>query len=228
MANENISVQDKALINEIIENYSNYIDDLKIDELLHSLNQNYWKIGQTENLSAAIRYIMQSLVDELGSKIVNDLTFTTGCGFPYNSIEFNDHVVITKHDFMIYEFMGAKFNNGLTFKGEHLPSLILTNAVVHGLVDLTEVTTLDELNLFFANNSTCTVKLSNKLKALHQDALKHPGPNVKIEYTGTKNDFTNLIKHHYETNQYSDLLKDIKDTNIYCSDGVWKVEYNGL
>lgn len=215
----------RKLVEHILDNYSEYIDNLQIQELIHLLEGKnddlYW------HLADAIREIVQLIVDDLGCDIVNKIE--TADRVFYRNVKFKDHVVIRKHVIADYEFYGASFLKGVTVKNYYLPKRALMSCDMSGIIDLTQVEVLgdDNLNYYIPRPEGCKVLLSNKLTALMGTSVFRFSPNVKVEYRGTILQLTKLVKDHYELwtiHQRTDFIRMTGQSKIKCDDGVWTID----
>ena len=103
---------------------------------------------------------------------------------------------ITKDQISELEFSTAVFTNGVTVYSPMLPRYAFSYLKVNGVVDLTRVQILDDLNLLYKINSSCTVKLSTALKTISPKSFKHTPTTTRVEYDGTIKEFSELISTH--------------------------------
>ena len=131
---------------------------------------------------------------------------------------------ITKDQISELEFSTAVFTNGVTVYSPMLPRYAFSYLKVNGVVDLTRVQILDDLNLLYKINSSCTVKLSTALKTISPKSFKHT-PTTRVEYSGTIKEFSELISTHWAMwppRLRSELKESLEYRKILCSDGVWE------
>ena len=219
-------------VNYVLETYSSYIDNLQIVELknLLSNNTNYDKYA----VRKIINIIMQLIVDECGSDIVNDLDLPSqGYWGYYKDVIFNDHVNIRKDNINDNEFTMAKFNDGVTVHSKKLPNGALSAVFMNGDVDLTNVIELKEFNLNYINerNYAGTVKLSKDLKKINCFSLDNKLLNSVIEYPGTVQEFNDMVfenflswSRFYKIKFDTVVLGEANTLKIKCLDGDWDHE----
>ena len=215
----------KQELTYILNRYSEYIDNLDIDNFISSIKSDISMIEMNKE-DNIIHDVMQLLVDECGQQIVNDIVLSPDNTYSlYAGVIFDDHVDITKDQISDLEFSTAVFTNGVTVYSQVLPEYALSYSKMNGIVDLTRVKTLGNLNLLYKfNNASCTVKLSTALKTISSKSFKHIA-QTSIEYDGTIKEFSELISLHWDMWSPS-LRAELKDSleyrKILCSDGVWE------
>lgn len=214
----------KQLLEYTLNKYSKYIDNLDMGNLI-SLIKSDLDIANGHKEDSVIHDVMQLLVDECGQDIVNDIVLSPDNQYSlYAGVIFDDHVDITKDLISDLEFSTAVFTNGVTVHSHMLPDNALSYSKMNGIVDLTRVKMLGNLNLLYKlNNSSCTVKLSTALKTISPKAFKHV-TGTNIEYDGTIKEFSELINLHW--NMWPNRLRaELKESlgyhEILCSDGAW-------
>ena len=214
----------KQLLKYTLNVYSKYIDNLDIDNLI-SLIKSDLDIANGHKEDSVIHDVMQLLVDECGQDIVNDIVLSPDNQYSlYAGVIFDDHVDITKDQISELEFSTAVFTNGVTVYSPMLPRYAFSYLKVNGIVDLTRVQILDDLNLLYKINSSCTVKLSTALKTISPKAFKHV-TGTNIEYDGTIKEFSELISLHWAmwpARLRAELKESLEYREILCSDGVWE------
>ena len=214
----------KQLLKYTLNVYSKYIDNLDIDNLI-SLIKSDLDIANGHKEDSVIHDVMQLLVDECGQDIVNDIVLSPDNQYSlYAGVIFDDHVDITKDQISELEFSTAVFTNGVTVHSSMLPRYAFSYLKVNGIVDLTRVQILDDLNLLYKINSSCTVKLSTALKTISPKAFKHV-TGTNIEYDGTIKEFSELISLHWAmwpARLRAELKESLEYREILCSDGVWE------
>ena len=214
----------KQLLKYTLNVYSKYIDNLDIDNLI-SLIKSDLDIANGHKEDSVIHDVMQLLVDECGQDIVNDIVLSPDNQYSlYAGVIFDDHVDITKDQISELEFSTAVFTNGVTVHSPMLPRYAFSYLKVNGIVDLTRVQILDDLNLLYKINSSCTVKLSTALKTISPKAFKHV-TGTNIEYDGTIKEFSELISLHWAmwpARLRAELKESLEYREILCSDGVWE------
>ena len=217
----------KTNINYILTTYPEYIDTLQIVELKNQLLNDYhidpW------NISRAIGGILQLIVNECGSDIVNDINIDEArvTRDYYNGIKFNQHVTIKKDNIQPFEFSSAKFLDGITVQSKKLPRGALKSTEIHGVVDLTGVEILESDNLYYKAPTDCTIKLSKNLKEIDAgSSVVNRAGRPKIEYDGTKEELDKLIENNIS--KWSSTARKITAFNssmeqivIKCTDGTW-------
>ena len=221
-------------IDYVLNTYSYYIDNLQIIKLKELLSKDThdYDDGTIENV---INSIMQLIVDECGSDIVNDLNLPRqGDWGYYRGVIFNDHVDIRRDNINNSEFAGAKFIDGVTVYSEKLNPSALSTIFMNGVVDLTNVVELGRFNLSYwdERNYAVTVKLSKKLKKIDPLSFSYRLLDSVIEYSGTVYEFNDTIFENFLSwsdsgkKFFSDvLLEDTEDTlRIKCLDGDWDYE----
>lgn len=215
-------------VNYVLETYSSYIDNLQIVELknLLSNNTNYDKYA----VRKIINIIMQLIVDECGSDIVNDLDLPSqGSWGYYKDVIFNDHVDIRKDSIEKDEFLLAKFNDGITIHSKKLPQGALSTTYMNGIVDLTNVVELDGFNLHYVDDNYVTVRLSKDLKKIDRFTFANRLSRTVIEYPGTVREFNDMLLENFllwsksHKIQFGTSLEENKMI-IKCLDGDWNRE----
>lgn len=214
----------KQLLEYTLNVYSKYIDNLDIDNLI-SLIKSDLDIANGHKEDSVIHDVMQLLVDECGQDVVNDIVLSSDNQYSlYAGVIFDDHVDITKDQISELEFSTAVFTNGVTVHSPMLPRYAFNYLKVNGIVDLTRVQILDDLNLLYKISSSCTVKLSTALKTISPKAFKHV-TGTNIEYDGTIKEFSELISIHWAMwppRLRAELKESLEYRKILCSDGVWE------
>lgn len=215
----------KQLLEYTLNVYSKYIDNLDIDNLI-SLIKSDLDIANGHKEDSVIHDVMQLLVDECGQQIVNDIVLSPDNTYSlYAGVIFDDHVDITKDQISDLEFSTAVFTNGVTVYSQVLPEYALSYSKMNGIVDLTRVKTLGNLNLLYKfNNASCTVKLSTALKTISSKSFKHVA-QTSIEYDGTIEEFSELISTHWAMwppSLRAELKESLEYREILCSDGIWE------
>ena len=215
----------KQLLEYTLNMYSKYIDNLDIDNLI-SLIKSDSDIASVHKEDSVIHDVMQLLVDECGQDVVNDIVLSPDNQYSlYAGVIFDDHVDITKDQISELEFSTAVFTNGVTVYSPMLPRYAFSYLKVNGIVDLTRVQILDDLNLLYKINSSCTVKLSTALKTISPKSFKHTPTTTRVEYDGTIKEFSELISTHWAMwppRLRSELKESLEYSEIFCSDGVWE------
>ena len=224
-----LSVDSKTL-EYVLDTYSEYIDNLqiaKLKELLSKDKHRYSKLDVVDIVSS----VMQLIIDECGSDIVNKLKlpFRGFYGY-YTNVVFDYHVEITR-DIADSEFSQAKFNDGVTIYAKTLPQQALGSTHMTGLVDLPNVVELHGFNFNFANDTgDVTVKLSKDLKIIDCYSFTTRYSNIKIEYPGTVQEFNDMVFENFESwpNSYKwgfdDDLQEEISPKIECLNGTWDRE----
>ena len=215
----------KQLLEYTLNMYSKYIDNLDIDNLISFIKSDL-DITDGHKEDSVIHDVMQLLVDECGQDVVNDIVLSPDNQYSlYAGVIFDDHVDITKDQISELEFSTAVFTNGVTVHSPMLPRYAFSYLKVNGIVDLTRVKTLGNLNLLYKfNNASCTVKLSTALKTISSKSFKHIA-QTNIEYDGTIEEFSELISTHWamwSPRLRSELKESLEYREILCSDGVWE------
>ena len=214
----------KQELTYILNRYSEYIDNLDIDNFISSIKSDL-DITDGHKEDSVIHDVMQLLVDECGQDIVNDIVLSPDNQYSlYAGVIFDDHVDITKDQIAELEFSTAVFTNGVTVYSPILPNYAFSYLKVNGIVDLTRVKTLEDSNLLYKSSSTCTVKLSTALKTISPKAFKHV-TGTNIEYDGTIKEFSELISTHWAMwppRLRAELKESLEYSEIFCSDGVWE------
>lgn len=214
----------KQLLEYTLNKYSKYIDSLDIDNLI-SLIKSDQNITSTNREYGVIHDIAQLLVDECGQDVVNDIVLSPDNQYSlYAGVIFDEHVGITKDQIAEVEFSAAVFTNGVTVYSPMLPRYAFSYLKVNGVVDLTRVQILDDLNLLYKSSSVCTVKLSTALKTISPKSFKHIA-TTRVEYDGTIEEFSELISIHWAMwppRLRADLKESLEYRKIFCSDGVWE------
>ena len=219
---------DSDTVDYILNMYSTYIDNLQITKLKELLSKDTHDYDE-DTIKNVINSIMQLIVDECGSDIVNDLSLPRqGDWGYYEGVIFNDHVDIRRDDVNNNEFAGARFIDGVTVHSKKLPHGALSTIFMNGIVDLTNVVELGGFNLNYANDDNdVTVKLSKDLKKIDCFAFVTEYSNIAVEYTGTVHEFKNEVFENFlswpESHKKGfDYLKDAP--KIKCLDGNWDYE----
>ena len=214
----------KQELTYILNRYSEYIDNLDIDNFISSIKSDL-DITDGHKEDSVIHDVMQLLVDECGQDVVNDIVLSPDNQYSlYAGVIFDDHVDITKDQISELEFSTAVFTNGVTVYSPMLPRYAFSYLKVNGVVDLTRVQILDDLNLLYKINSSCTVKLSTALKTISPKSFKHIA-QTNIEYDGTIEEFSELISLHWAmwpNRLRAELKESLEYSEIFCSDGVWE------
>ena len=214
----------KQELTYILNRYSEYIDNLDIDNFISSIKSDINMI-EVNKEDSIIHDVMQLLVDECGQDVVNDIVLSPDNQYSlYAGVIFDDHVDITKDQISELEFSTAVFTNGVTVYSPMLPRYAFSYLKVNGVVDLTRVQILDDLNLLYKINSSCTVKLSTALKTISPKSFKHIA-QTNIEYDGTIEEFSELISLHWAmwpNRLRAELKESLEYSEIFCSDGVWE------
>ncbi len=215
----------KQELTYILNRYSEYIDNLDIDNFISSIKSDISMI-EVNKEDSIIHDVMQLLVDECGQQIVNDIVLSQDNTYSlYAGVIFNDHVDITKDQIAELEFSTAVFTNGVTIYSQVLPEYALSYSKMNGIVDLTRVKTLGDLNLLYKfNNASCTVKLSTALKTISSKSFKHVA-QTSIEYDGTIEEFSELINLNWAMwppRLRVEFKESIEFREIICSDGIWE------
>ena len=222
MANVNNLGVSNQTINYVLDVYSDYIDNLKIEELSDEL----FADPQIEYPWSVIHTIIQLIIDEAGEDIVNDFVISDKSKSPYfRSIVFNNHVNITKDKLRPEEFSAAIFKNGITINAKKLPDGVLSGAKMYGVVNLTSVENLGYENLFY-RAADCVVKISNRLKSVNMGTFAtNLSTDVKIEYDGLLSEFDDLMTRSISTryNVKSTIRQAFGSLVIKCNDGDWTV-----
>ena len=217
----------KQLLEYTLNMYSKYIDNLDMNNLI-SLIKSDSDIASVHKEYSVIHDVMQLLVDECGQDVVNDIVLSPDNQYSlYAGVIFDDHVDITKDQISELEFSTAVFTNGVTVYSPMLPRYAFSYLKVNGVVDLTRVQILDDLNLLYKINSSCTVKLSTALKTISPKSFKHTPTTTRVEYNGTIKEFSELISTHWAMwppRLRSELKESLEYRKILCSDGVWEYE----
>ena len=214
----------KQELTYILNRYSEYIDNLDIDNFISSIKSDI-SIVEANEEDIIIHDVMQLLVDECGQQIVNDIVLSPDNQYSlYAGVIFDDHVDITKDQIAELEFSTAVFTNGVTVYSPMLPRYAFSYLKVNGIVDLTRVQILDDLNLLYKISSSCTIKLSTALKTISPKSFKHT-PTTRVEYDGTIEEFSELIRTHWAMwppRLRAELKESLEYRKILCSDGVWE------
>ena len=215
----------KQELTYILNRYSEYIDNLDIDNFISSIKSDISMI-EVNKEDSIIHDVMQLLVDECGQQIVNDIVLSPDNQYSlYAGVIFDDHVDITKDQISDLEFSTAVFTNGVTVYSQVLPDYALSYSKMNGIVDLTRVKTLGDLNLLYKlNDASCTVKLSTALKTISSKSFKHIA-QTSIEYDGTIEEFSELINLNWAMwppRLRAEFKESIEFREIICSDGIWE------
>ena len=215
----------KQELTYILNRYSEYIDNLDIDNFISSIKSDI-SIVEANEEDSIIHDVMQLLVDECGQDVVNDIVLSQDNQYSlYAGVIFDDHVDITKDQISELEFSTAVFTNGVTVYSQALPDYAFSYSKMNGIVDLTRVKNLGDSNLLYKlNNASCTVKLSTALKTISSKSFKHVA-ETNIEYDGTIEEFSELINLHWAMwppRLRAELKESLEYRKILCSDGVWE------
>ena len=215
----------KQTLTYILNRYSEYIDNLDINNFISSIKSDISMI-ETNKEDSIIHDVMQLLVDECGQDIVNDIVLSPDNQYSlYAGVIFDEHVDITKDLISELEFSTAVFTNGVTVYSQVLPDNTFSYSKMNGIVDLTRVTMLGNSNLLYKlNNASCTVKLSTELAAISPKSFKHIA-TTRVEYDGTIKEFSELISLHWAmwpNRLRAELKESLEYSEIFCSDGVWE------
>ena len=183
----------KQELTYILNRYSEYIDNLDIDNFISSIKSDISMI-EVNKEDSIIHDVMQLLVDECGQDVVNDIVLSQDNQYSlYAGVIFDDHVDVTKDQISELEFSTAVFTNGVTVYSHALPDYAFSYSKMNGIVDLTRVKNLGDSNLLYKlNNASCTVKLSTALKIISSKSFKRVA-ETNIEYDGTIEEFSELI-----------------------------------
>ena len=223
MANVNNLGVSNQTINYVLDTYSEYIDNLKIEELKGGL----FADPKIDYPWSVVHTIIQLIIDEDGEDVVNDFVISNKSRSPYfRNIVFNNHVNITKSNLRPEEFSAAIFKNGITINAKKLPDGVLSGAEMTGVVDLTQVENLGYENLFY-RAADCVVKISNNLKSINMETFTtNTSTNVQIEYDGLLSEFDDLITRSISTryNLKSTIRQAFGSLVIKCNDGDWTVD----
>ena len=198
MSNRKLNA-DSNIIDYVLNTYSNYIDNLqiiKLKELLSKDTHNY----DEDTIKNVINSIMQLIVDECGSDIVNDLNLPRqGNWGYYRGVIFDDHVDIRRDNVNDCEFAGARFIDGVTVYSKKLNASALSTTFMNGVVDLTNDVELGRFNLSYwdERNYTVTVKLSKNLKKIDSLAFSDRLLDSVIEYSGTVREFNDIVFENF-------------------------------
>lgn len=217
---------DSDIVNYILNMYSTYIDNLQIMELNNLLSKDAHDYDE-DTIKNVINSIMQLIVDECGSDIVNDLNLPRqGDWCYYRGVIFNDHVNVKKDNIQQYEFSYAEFTDGITIQSKKLPKGALMGARMYGTIDLTSVEVLESDNLDYMFVENCTVKLSKSLKEINAGSFLIDIANKPmIEYDGTVEEFNELIENNIsrfaKRVDKNIFIITVKALSIKCNDGTW-------
>lgn len=215
----------KQELTYILNRYSEYVDNLDIDNFISSVKSDL-DIANSHKEDSVIHDVMQLLVDECGQDIVNDIILSPDNQYSlYAGVIFDEHVNITKDQISDLEFSTAVFTNGITVYSPGLPDHALSYSKMNGIVDLTRVKMLGNSNLLYKlNNASCTVKLSIELAAISPKSFNHIA-TTRVEYDGTIKEFSELISLHWAmwpNRLRAELKESLEYSEIFCSDGVWE------
>ena len=223
MANVNNLGVSNDTIEYVLNVYSDYIDNLKIEELKDA----FFADPEIAYPWSVMHTIIQLIIDEAGEDIVNDFIISDKSRSPYfRNIVFNNHVNITKNNLRPEEFSAAIFKNGITITAKNLPDGVLSGAKMYGVVNLTSVENLGYENLFY-RAADCVVKISNKLKSINMGTFTtNISTDMKIEYDGLLSEFDDLITRSISTryNIKSTIREAFGSLVIKCNDGDWVVD----
>ena len=220
---------DSDTVDYILNMYSTYIDNLQITKLKELLSKDTHDYDE-DTIKNVINSIMQLIVDECGSDIVNDLSLPRqGDWGYYRGVIFNQHVNVRKDNIRPYEFSYAEFADGITIRSKKLPKGALMGARMYGTVDLTSVEVLESSNLNYMFVENCTVKLSKSLKEINAGSFLIDVANKPmIEYDGTVEEFNELIENNIsrlvKRSDKSIFIITVKALSIKCNDGTWTYE----
>ena len=221
----------KTTVNYILDTYSDYVDNLQIVDLENILLKDY--NVKPLDVSGSLRVIMQLIVNECGVDIVNDINMYEKHVIHdyYNGVKFNQHVTIKKDSIQPFEFSSAKFLDGITVQSKKLPRGTLKAADMQGIVDLTGVEILESDNLYYKAPTDCIIKLSKNLKEIEAGSFTlNTAGRPKIEYAGTKEEFSKLIEDNIEDNsskwlnttrKLNTFYSAMKLLTVKCIDGTW-------
>ena len=220
---------DSDTVDYILNMYSTYIDNLQITKLKELLSKDTHDYDE-DTIKNVINSIMQLIVDECGSDIVNDLSLPRqGDWGYYRGVIFNQHVNVRKDNIRPYEFSYAEFADGITIRSKKLPKGALMGARMYGTIDLTSVEVLESSNLNYMFVENCTVKLSKSLKEINAGSFLIDVANKPmIEYDGTVEEFNELIENNIsrlvKRSDKSIFIITVKALSIKCNDGTWTYE----
>ena len=220
---------DSDTVDYILNMYSTYIDNLQITKLKELLSKDTHDYDE-DTIKNVINSIMQLIVDECGSDIVNDLSLPRqGDWGYYRGVIFNQHVNVRKDNIRPYEFSYAEFADGITIRSKKLPKGALMGARMYGTIDLTSVEVLESSNLNYMFVENCTVKLSKSLKEINAGSFLIDIANKPmIEYDGTVEEFNKLIENNIsrlvKRSDKSIFIITVKALSIKCNDGTWTYE----
>ena len=220
---------DSDTVDYILNMYSTYIDNLQITKLKELLSKDTHDYDE-DTIKNVINSIMQLIVDECGSDIVNDLSLPRqGDWSYYRGVIFNQHVNVRKDNIRPYEFSYAEFADGITIRSKKLPKGALMGARMYGTIDLTSVEVLESSNLNYMFVENCTVKLSKSLKEINAGSFLIDVANKPmIEYDGTVEEFNELIENNIsrlaKRSDKSIFIITVKALSIKCNDGTWTYE----
>ena len=220
---------DSDTVDYILNMYSTYIDNLQITKLKELLSKDTHDYDE-DTIKNVINSIMQLIVDECGSDIVNDLSLPRqGDWGYYRGVIFNQHVNVRKDNIRPYEFSYAEFADGITIRSKKLPKGALMGARMYGAIDLTSVEVLESSNLNYMFVENCTVKLSKSLKEINAGSFLIDVANKPmIEYDGTVEEFNELIENNIsrlaKRSDKSIFIITVKALSIKCNDGTWTYE----
>ena len=215
----------KQELTYILNRYSEYIDNLDIDNFISSIKSDISMI-EVNKEDSIIHDVMQLLVDECGQDVVNDIVLSQDNQYSlYAGVIFDDHVDVTKDQISELEFSTAVFTNGVTVYSHALPDYAFSYSKMNGIVDLTRVKNLGDSNLLYKlNNASCTVKLSTALKIISSKSFKRVA-ETNIEYDGTIEEFSELINLHWAMwppRLRAELKESLEYREILWSDGIWE------
>ena len=222
---------DSDTVDYILNMYSTYIDNLQITKLKELLSKDTHDYDE-DTIKNVINSIMQLIVDECGSDIVNDLSLPRqGDWGYYRGVIFNQHVNVRKDNIRPYEFSYAEFADGITIRSKKLPKGALMGARMYGTIDLTSVEVLESSNLNYMFVENCTVKLSKNLKEIDTGSFVINISNKpRIEYDGLISEFNELIENSASKRvgkidklRFIFIMRSLS-TKIECNDGTWTSE----
>ena len=222
-------MSNQEVVKYILDTYPEYIDNLRIIDLKNLLLKDS-NIEEDTYIWDLLRSLMQLIVNECGSDIVNDIDLRDNIvGSYYSGVLFYHHVNVKKDNIQPYEFSYAEFADGITIQSKKLPRGSLMGAKMCGTVDLTSVEILESDNLNYRFTEDCTVKLSKNLKEIEAGSfVVNMSNKPRIEYDGFVSEFNELIENNI-SRWVSDIRKNtfisiMKMLDIKCTDGTWTSE----
>ena len=216
-------------IKYILDTYPEYIDSLRIIDLKNLLLKDS-NIEEDIYIWDLLRSLMQLIVNECGSDIVNDIDLRDNIVSSYYSgVLFYHHVNVKKDNIQPYEFSYAEFADGVMIQSKKLPRGSLMGAKMCGTVDLTSVEILESSNLNYRFAEDCIVKLSKNLKEINAGSfLTDIANKPMIEYDGTVEEFNELIENNIsrfaKRVDKNIFIITVKALSIKCNDGTWTYE----